>query len=889
MGLLLKLKSGDTALKSLRYGNDRPGGGDSGQPFIKSKIPDESKPPRPLDIDGFIRGGLDAPKAAETDSKRLSNYLVKNPNGLLFVAKQNVLSRVAPKTETSFGAGYGGSKKSLIQDSVKKSIGGNGALLTSGEFRKGPAGVNGGIYTPLSTIGQARVGYLGTHLNKQGLDPTGVFPAASINKYQEVAFENNRLVNNAHKPDIPVTLLKKQKRLERRENRKLDREYKLEDKLLRAENDYRSAFDDLTVISNTPARTHVLKQKPVYFRPNFQSRQLQKLGVTGQMVANTNNPVPAGSYPIVPSGNPNNVQGITFSQQGPTGRYKNVTYNKLQKRKKEILDQMSQVWRNIQVYTAGKRFDRKSKKVGRIENKLEGTRTRLARNRDRQIANQAEIDTIAEGDLVYENRLLKLWNKTGININAPVPFYQGPVLFSYGGGPGSALGIGQTQIKFATLNDGITPYRTGTNSRRYQQDEPGYFGQMDPKEITDKQYNWKQILRNSATYQYINLKDDNGDLLYNKENYDYYEFFDPSSRYNWWDNYIIQGNETANINQFMPWAYDRTLVNPKNWKRQQTIDQDYDDKKIHESLYTFNIRKLGNAGTNINRGGKVNKVNAYKVQNQDEYEASKVATLRTGSIPELGDLVQFTIALQPGDKTSGKEFLQFPAFIDSYSEDFSADYKTIQYMGRPEPFYKYSGFKRGISLSFTVVAQSRNEIGNMYAKLNYLASSIAPSYTDAGYMTGNLAYLTVGDICNDKPGIIEGFTFDIPEESSWDIGLYQDGNDINGNPIVKGDGAQMAMMIKVSGFKFTPLYDQKPEWGTGIWFGDKKIIETEGGTFSPRGTSDAFLSVGDYYKKESEEQRKKDEQLLADAGVSSFNELQTDDEYDEFLSSEFGI
>ena len=46
------------------------------------------------------------------------------------------------------------------------------------------------------------------------------------------------------------------------------------------------------------------------------------------MVANTNAPVPAGSYPIVPSGNPNNVQGVTFSQQGPTGRYKNVTYNK---------------------------------------------------------------------------------------------------------------------------------------------------------------------------------------------------------------------------------------------------------------------------------------------------------------------------------------------------------------------------------------------------------------------------------------------------------------------------------------------------------------------------------------------------------------------------------
>jgi hypothetical protein len=47
MGLLLKLKKGDTALKSLRYGNDKPGGGDSGLPLNNTPIPDESKPPRP--------------------------------------------------------------------------------------------------------------------------------------------------------------------------------------------------------------------------------------------------------------------------------------------------------------------------------------------------------------------------------------------------------------------------------------------------------------------------------------------------------------------------------------------------------------------------------------------------------------------------------------------------------------------------------------------------------------------------------------------------------------------------------------------------------------------------------------------------------------------------
>ena len=56
MGLLLKLKNGDTTLKSLRYGNDRPGGGDSGQPFMKSKIPEKRKDLSNIDGDGILRG-----------------------------------------------------------------------------------------------------------------------------------------------------------------------------------------------------------------------------------------------------------------------------------------------------------------------------------------------------------------------------------------------------------------------------------------------------------------------------------------------------------------------------------------------------------------------------------------------------------------------------------------------------------------------------------------------------------------------------------------------------------------------------------------------------------------------------------------------------------------
>jgi len=817
MGLLLKLKDGDTSLKSLRYGQDRPGGGDSGQPFIKTKIPNESTPVRPLDIDGFIRGGLDAPKAAEEDAKRLSNYLFnfKNPSGLLFVAKQNVLSRTAPKTEASFGAAYGGSKKSLIQGSENNFIDKQGALVSSGKYRKGPAGVNEGIYTPLSTIGQARVGYLGTHLNKQGLDPSGVFPAASINKYQEVAFENNRTVNNAHKPDIPVTLLKKQERLIRKGDRLFNKSIRLENKEYKAGFQLQRATDSLSVLNNTPAKVHALKQRQVYFKPNFQSRQLQKLGVTGQMVANTNNPIPAGTYPIVPSGNPNNVQGITFSQQGPTGRFKNVGYNNFQKKKKQILDKMSEVWRNIQINLVESRQKGRNNKVNRLRLRQQNNDVRVENNFDAQDAIQNEINDIRNGPSVYENRLLKLWNKIGLEVGKEFPFTS-PNLLSYGGGPGSALGIGKTSIKFSTLNDGVTPYRTGYNSRRFYNDYNGFFGNLDPKIITDQQYNWQQIIRNSATYQYLTLKDNQDNLIYNTKNYSFNDVFDPNKNYKWFDNFQIK--ETTNQEGFMPWAYDTPLL-----PTQSRIDQSYDAERVYEPL-KFNIRKTGNAGRNepkitIN---PVNPITGQKPLNHSTYKKENVKVRRENG--QLTDLIEFTICIQAGDKignNSGKTYLTFPAFIEGISDNFGATYKNINYMGRPEPFYKYQGFKRDISFGFTVVAQSRAEIGPMYDKLNLLASTIAPSYTSEGYMTGNIAHLTIGDIYDNIPGIIDGFSFSVPEDISWDIGLYEDDDNVT-----QGDGAQTPMMIKVNGFKFTPLYNKVPSFKSSVWFGSDKIIDT---------------------------------------------------------------
>ena len=171
--------------------------------------------------------------------------------------------------------------------------------------------------------------------------------------------------------------------------------------------------------------------------------------------------------------------------------------------------------------------------------------------------------------------------------------------------------------------------------------------------------------------------------------------------------------------------------------------------------------------------------------------------------------------------------MHFRAFIDSFSDNYSAEWNAINYMGRAEKFYKYKGFDRTINMSFTVVAQSRPEITAMYDKLNFLASSLAPEYLDSsssGYMAGNIAYLTLGGYVHEQPGIITQLTYDIPEESPWEIGITTDGK-----PADPKDVRQLPHIIRVTNFQFIPIHTFRPEKQTftndGLGTKSERLLE----------------------------------------------------------------
>lgn len=592
-----------TDLKSLKFGKDRPGGGNSGQPFIQTPIPDNQSDSTPLSVyDSLLRGGVQAPQRALTDVKRLTKYLFnpKSPSGLLFTTKENLLSRTSPKTEASTGLAYAG---------------GN---------------INAGVYSPLNTLAQAGVGYLGTRLNQKGIDPTGLSPLLSLNKYE-----------------------------------------------------------------------NVVKNKPV------------------------------------------------------------------------------------------------------IDNRL--------------------INLFKENQLFSNN-----------NSN----------VLEYNGGPGSTLGVGKTRIKFADQ-------RTGVNNLLAKSTESlqKYFYKggirLHPTDTEETNLRLlsigKQPLDNSTGFNYKNYLGASNKYTFTPRASD-----DPFSPGPSEETITLDDNNINPSGKLIDNAFkeigSNSIVSPDpdvvfNKSIQDTTPSPKDD-----STYTFatykntRLAKLYGGNKDFSQLNIENRVNlgdpgardrkaSYNPDAEplDKINASALYST-SGSIGrnsgDYNDLVSFRIGIiDPNEPKGNVTYMNFRSYIDSFSDSYNADWKAQSYMGRGEKFYKYGGFDRSISMAFTVVAQSFQEMRGMYSKLNYLASSLAPTYTPQGYMAGNICKMTVGDYIYEQYGFISSITYDVPQDSSWDLSL-NDSDDlgIQRDPTTNPD--ELPFMIKVTGLKFTPIHNFRPEIVGDINTGD---------------------------------------------------------------------
>ena len=445
------------------------------------------------------------------------------------------------------------------------------------------------------------------------------------------------------------------------------------------------------------------------------------------------------------------------------------------------------------------------------------------------------------GNLILsDNRLVTLYD------NKIQPRYILPNILTYQGGPGSVLGIGVTNIKFADQRTGINNPEL-FNSGFFKTEEQGYYDFAVFRRIVPT-YQASRILNlNGLSAVYSKIVSDDYNTLYSEYNADGDQddllTFNPDV-YTPDDN----GNPT-----FEPNTEKTSQNNTYTYTQQDLIDAvtyrdntkrlvdfrvklrepfknkpddiafntlgnapDYDTQKIENRVNLGDPgnkagKKLGSYTKGIGTITDGKPSTYYGAASETSFDQITVLPLYKSSGPAdaktTNDLVQFRIAAIDNTDPNKKVYMHFRAFLDSFNDAYTGNWSSAQYVGRGENFYTYDGFDRKISLSFTVAAQSKIELIPMYKKLNYLASNLAPDYSGYGLMRGPLVQLTVGGYLREMPGFITSLTYDVVDNASWEIGIDDDGNsDKTYDSTVK----ELPHMIKVTGFNFTPIHPFVP-------------------------------------------------------------------------------
>ena len=702
----MPLITSTTNLNKLKFGignaGDRFDNGSSNQPYIRKDIPgvdvDNPNPTpiaqvddsgniiygdlEPSSLDILFRGGLNAPRDAATDVSRLSQMLfdTKSPNGLIFTANQQLLSRTSVMTEASYGVGYGRNKE---PDFIKGE--GGGALAS-------------GIYLPSSTLAQAGVGFTGTHLNLMGLDPTspngitgqtsgisslfGSGPGGGLRTYSSEMsrkIQESIVDTNPETPGTQIDSNKLQNRLvsiyDERQKKKTDSDniisYQGGPGSVLGIGETRIRFaggnaggNTRTGINNNLSLDASANSGNGYFTGKGQGYNFKYLTTIDPNAPTIDNEI-VSAYGSTPEGDlsTEDLQNIVGDLSNKLGLSNNIILDDDIGEEVFLMNQLSAT------YTLGSSF------VGGVGDGARG---------------------------VYTN--------TGIGrINYP-----------------NTIVMDETQLRGAQLPGNVGP--TGNN-------------------IIGKAFNNTLI--------------------------------DASPE--------IQEQQSSNILSISPNYQDKNLMLRTNFG-----DPGSNQLKTRGTVEPTGRLKYGVKASDMIAVDKINAMNMYS------------GSIASTAEKPVNDLCKFRIAAIDNNNPGSALYMHFRAFINSFTDNYSSQWNGFKYAGRGEELYHYTGFDRSINLAFDVYAQSKAELIPMYRKLNYLASTMAPDYTSAGFMRGNLVRLTMGGYLYEQPGFISSLTYEVPREATWEIAINEEGG-------ADGSVKELPHMIKVTGMTFTPIHEFLPQ------------------------------------------------------------------------------
>ncbi len=790
MPLIINSTTNLNKLKFTSSGGDRWDEGKSGQPYITTAIPgaDDSfstqldgQPLPKSGVDFLLRGGLDSVEASIRDVSRLTKLLfdTKSPNGFEFIAKQNVLSRNNVKTESTFGAGYGF------------------GLL------------NQGAYAAVGTLAQAGLDPIATGAtNLFGVNPLTDNTALAIDKniatrtgsggingYFGVVNAQNNISNDARTNRLykildGVTTGTEQETVGGKITLNPDGnntnilEYGGGPKSILGVGKTRIPFADQRTGQQNPS----LMVQKFFDNPTFINQPLD----------NPNYIPSFGDYSVFSRPNviipdSNKFLGV-IGLQGISQVGDNNIFNTFLNNTNDANNLTSAEFDNPNKFKPNK-----SDKVV-IDNSFDkATNFKRVDRPDNYNALNSSSPTLSEGIYGGENTINKGIIKGNIFAVGASNEYNN--LFPEGeGNDASQIFNGTAEELGVLLTSGID--RTRDLGIRYSQQPEGGITNNFSVYNSGSLTNNEQVLdRGNAavmTQAQLNARGltskGNNSGLYNPT-----DFRKTTNRGEFTDNTSMLADlGTSTVLSLAP-DYARANAN---------IKYNYGDPGQHKTSEGPEINNVINYGVKANLLEALDKINALPIYSRGSVDNTLA----------VKDSCDFNIGIINNDNSGAtNEYLHFRALIDSFNDNYTAKWDSVQYVGRGEELYNYAGFGREISMGWTVYAQSKAELIPMYKKLNYLASSLAPDYSDSGFMRGNIVKITVGGYIYDQPGIIKSISYGIPEESPWEIAIDQDGNE---DTSVK----QLPHMIKVTGFTFIPIHKFIPAKANSITNPTQKYI-----------------------------------------------------------------
>ena len=703
-----------TNLKSLRYGKDTVGGGNSNQPYVKTSIPEDlSDVGRTGGPDFLLRGGTLLPKIVVNDVSRMTKMFFdfKSPRGPLFIAKQNLLSL----TNVSSQVGYVVAK----EDAVVTPLGEGTAI--GNLLRSLVPPLNQGIYTPLSTIGQAAGNAIGLHLDKQGLGFNFKTTVGSPDGNSLLGLPTYLNTIHTNSTDGPKSRL----------------------------------YGFLGLQNNVPLATFGNSPTDLY---SYSGGPGATLGV-----GKTNIRMPLDQRTGV--NNPLTRKIIESNIAGPKYR-------------------IGSAFRQVPNFEAIVFNARNPDNPFPLsETRIQGGQAITYTSPNRNFSPTVNDENLSD----------KINNDKVYRIGASAAFFSN----GYNGSSTFLNHFNSSGISVhnSIYNNSLNPYNLETKL-----DNVGFKSGVGKDGGTVPRQVWTQGDIESAT-PFSTTGNQNDIVDFTKE-------------------------VAPKGSQYIPKTIDYTQAG----RIEQRVSLGNPGKRANRSSYTIGRRDIGSSIDSVegNSGYKkaLDQINAFPI-----YQSGVVTDNNIKN-----DLVKFRIGVISNTDPSLKTYIHFRAFINSFEDNFTAEWKGTNYMGRGEKFYKYGGFDRKISMGWTVAAQSKQELIPMWQKLNYLASVTAPDYSSTGYMSGNLITLTVGGYLYEQVGIMTGLNLSVPDESPWDIAI-SDTDTATRDASVK----EMPMICNVSGFSFIPIHNFVPKVQSNDYDGAK--VGTRGGKFVSKYGQEQYIAL----------------------------------------------